>query len=423
MFAHTRKILCIIAFLISLQSQAQYNPQFYLRATESSEREKTHERIINNVILKNLSLPLSEETEENWEGAFNAMEVISYQDAFTWQKMQEAMTNMPFQSITFQRYTLEAAYVVYPGVFVSEAKNLLQVTTDPKIFSMCAVYLMKSSDSNRQFILDNLQYTFGDSAKTQPILSRLLLYIQPEEVHAENIDLVLKTIFSKQFLAGQTLLVSLQRKNRDYPGLALVRKPDGKFSTTDSGYFKVPQLARGIANLPYFLTKGNTPQGIYKMYGFGVSQSQFIGPTANLQMGMPIELSKSKFLNNMKVADSQWTLKDYEELLPVEIRNYTPLFETYYAGLAGRNEIIAHGTTINPEYYKGQPFYPMTPTEGCLCTKEFWDGRIIESDQQKLVNALLNAGGAYGYVVVIEIDDQHRPVTLEDVKKYLPGTL
>ncbi len=98
-----------------------------------------------------------------------------------------------------------------------------------------------------------------------------------------------------------------------------------------------------------------------------------------------------------------------------------PLYESYYAGLAGRSEIIAHGTTIDPHYYAGKPYYPLTPTEGCLCTKEIWNGKRISSDQQKLVNGLLKAGGANGYCVVIEIDDKNAPVTLNDVLLIFPN--
>ena len=94
-------------------------------------------------------------------------------------------------------------------------------------------------------------------------------------------------------------------------------------------------------------------------------------------------------------------------------------FDGQTDAIAGRTEIIAHGTTIDPNYYAGKPYYPLTPTEGCLCTKEIWNGKRIESDQEKLVNGLLQAGGANGYCVVIEIDDKNEPVMLKDLMPYL----
>ena len=98
------------------------------------------------------------------------------------------------------------------------------------------------------------------------------------------------------------------------------------------------------------------------------------------------------------------------------------MYQSFYAGLAGRSEIIAHGTTVNPAYYKNQSFYPHTPTVGCLSTKEIWspiDGKRIESNQQKLVDALKKAGGADGYVVVIELEDKKQPVTLQEIMPYI----
>lgn len=415
---HFCKGLLLLWFsFVSISVVAQYNAPFYLSATEATERSKVHDRIIQNIIIKNLDLPLSDETEANWQGAFNAMEVVDYHDAFTWQKMQHAMVSLPFHSVTFQRHVLETAYALYPTDFIHEATALLNSTSDPKIFSMCAVYLIKANSQLKGSIESSLYKQFGDTAASDPILFSLVKYMNAD-AFVKTPEEVVKELLGKKFLKGNTVLFSIQRKNRDYPGMVLIRKKDGEFLKIDSEYFHIPQLARGIANLPYFLTKGNTPQGIYRMFGFGVSVNPYIGPTANIQMGMPVELNKLKFLGNS--ADSNgWVLDDYLSLLPSSLKNYVPLRESYYAGLAGRNEIIAHGTTIDPEYYKGKPYYPMTPTEGCLCTKEFWDGKLIYSDQQKLVNALLAAGGAYGYVVVFELDDEQAPVRMSNIKEYL----
>jgi len=67
-------------------------------------------------------------------------------------------------------------------------------------------------------------------------------------------------------------------------------------------------------------------------------------------------------------------------------------------------------------------YYPLTPTQGCLCTEEIWsavDGKRIESDQQRLVDAVKKAGGANGYCIVIEIDDQQKPVSIKDILPFL----
>jgi hypothetical protein len=398
---------------------AQYMAPLYTNYTTPPERAKLYDRLVNNAILKSLSLPLSDSTEEDWMGAFDAMEVLNYKTAFTEAKIKYAFDSIFQRSIPFQRALLEVIFTNYPGTFIKQAAHLLQETADPKIFAMAAEYMMQNQSNNFYAgkISGILRTKFGDSTHINPILimlSNRLQHSAPDDRFSNN--LILKRIFNKDFLPGQVLLISIQRKDRDYPGLALVRNKNGDFVKDSMGrIFAVPQLARSITNLPCYLTNGNTPQGIFRMYGFDVSMSSFIGPTPNIQLGMPVELNVRQFFDDSTTTDTVWTLTRYLKLLPGTIRSYQSLSDAYYAGLAGRTEIIAHGTTIDPQYYTGQPYYPLTPTEGCLCAKEIWDGYRKESDQQKLVDALIRAGGANGYCIVIDINDKHSPVSLAEL--------
>ena len=124
------------------------------------------------------------------------------------------------------------------------------------------------------------------------------------------------------------VVYSFQRKNRNFPGMVMVRNKDGAFIKDAPGkYFAVPQLARSCSNMPGYITNGNTPQGIFKIFGFANSKSIFIGPTTNIQMVLPYEHSTD-------VDDSVTrSLGDnYRSLLPASWKNYYPIFEAYYAG-------------------------------------------------------------------------------------------
>ena len=415
-------IFFFILFFFIQQSFAQYDVPLYTSYTTEAARTKMNERLIKNSITKNLSLPLTDSTEENWQDAFDAMEVMNYHSAFVESKVHNAFDSIGVRSISFQRALMELAYANYPGKFIMQTDVLLEETTDPKIFAICGEYLMqhKKSDIEKKILAKKLLEKFTDTAYKNPVLFMLSTRLAPTEVNTQSVHEVLKEVLNKNFLPHQIVMYSFQRKNRDYPGMVLIRNADGNFVKDSSGnLFHIPQLARSISNLPGYLRNGNTPQGIFKMYGFGVSMSNFIGPTANVQMGMPVELSIQKFFDDSTILDSTWTIDWYQKLIPKKLQNYLPLYGSYYSGIAGRSEIIAHGTTIDPNYYSGKPFYPLTPTQGCLCTKEIWDGKRLESDQQKLVNGLLKAGGANGYCVVFEIDDKQVPVTIKDILPYL----
>ncbi len=183
----------------------------------------------------------------------------------------------------------------------------------------------------------------------------------------------------------------MQRHNRDYPGMAIVQNADGTFMRNAEGRLMVfEQLARSASGLPYFIPDGNTPQGVYSIQGTATTYNKLIGPTPNLQLIMPYERKWNTYFHAgdstvySPASDMFWA---YQQLLPPALRNSNALAEAYYAGKLGRNPIIAHGTTIDPEYFRNKPWYPLTPTMGCLCAKELWNvsnGRLLVSDQYNL---------------------------------------
>ena len=413
--------IVLISLFLQLKVVAQDN--LYTSYTTADARVKLYRNLINNSINKNLSIPLNDSTEENWEEAFGALELLLYKNDWVNNKVQTAFDSIQFRSDHFKKMLLELAYTNYQTKFLVQVSELMQQTIDPKTFAMCAEYILQQKQDGTT--LDDLEETiikkFTDQSDNVFIM---MLSQHINELKSKPKPFLQNKYFTqlldKKFLPGQIVMYSFQRKDRNYPGIVVVRNAEGKFIRDSSGnIFNVPQLARSITDLPGYITNGNTPQGIFRMYGFEVSRSNFIGPSPNVQMAMPVEMKLQKFFNDSTIEDSVWSIEWYKKLLPKTLKDYQPLYNAYYAGLAGRTEIIAHGTTINPEYYKGQPYYPHTPSQGCLCTKEIWNGKRMESNQQKLITALLKAGGANGYCVVVELDDKEIPVTIEEILPHL----
>ncbi|MDQ6843591.1 MAG: hypothetical protein M3Z92_04435, partial [Bacteroidota bacterium] len=339
---------------------AQYDAPLYTSYTMKAAREKMHDRIVKNTIYKNLSYTLADSTEEKWKEAFGAIELLVYKTPFSEAKIKYAFNNIGERSIDFQRSLAELAYSVYPLEFGHEMQQLLTTTPDPKLFAICAEYWLANNKVfpyNNENLVDLINKKFGEQAILDPILYMLQLHLAEIKNTVHSIPKqIITAILRDNFIPGKIIMYSIQRKNRNYPGLVLIRNADGNFITDSNGLiFNVPQLARSLSNLPGYISNGNTPQGIFLMYGFGVSMSSFIGPSANVQLAMPVETSIKKFLGDSSIADSVWTLAYYNRLIPKELRNYEPLYYSYYSGQAGRTEIIAHGTTIDPNYYKRQP--------------------------------------------------------------------
>ncbi len=395
---------------------AQPPVSFYSKYTRAGSRAGLFKSLTNG-ISKNLSLPLADSTEENWIDAFYSIELLHYRSPWAENRLHEAFRQIEGRSGLFQRSLMEVVYDAYPDAFEKEALLLLDTTADAKCFATCAEYLWRQ-EKNRTVTALKIAQRLQQSPDN-PVLAAVKLHLLnlPQPLPS------LSDLLHRSFFLNATVVFSFQRKNRDYPGIAIIRDSAGNFiKDTNGNIFSVAQLARSISNLPGYLSNGNTPQGIFRMKGFDVSKSIFIGPTANIQLTMPFEASLQHFMNDSSIMDSVWTEEWYKQLLPESWKNYTPVFEAYYAGKAGRTEIIAHGTTVDPSYYKGQTYYPITPTLGCLCTKETWDaatGLRKESDQQKLVDALQSAGGADGYYIVIELDDEQRPVEVKDILPFL----
>lgn len=377
-----------------------------------------YRNLVQQTINKNLDKPLNDSSAEDWQGAFNALEVLQYHSPWINGRIEIAVKEMHAMPVSFQKSFLELLNSNYPETHYTDVKLLLMQTNEPKIFALCANYILRSAhateDVNFLAVKTKQQLvTYPDN----PILQQLLYQLQNFNKPFKKIPVEL--LLKKNYMPGQVLVISFQRCNRDYPGLVMVRSANGDFIKDSTGlFFSAPQLARSITNLPGYLSNGNTAEGIYRMKGYDVSRSIFIGPTVNVQLSMPFERKSAHFYNNPSLTDTMWNINMYRNLLPDGLREYYPLYQTYYAGKAGRTEIIIHGTTLNPAFYSGKPYYPLTPTLGCLTSKEIWNeetGQRQESDQQLLINTMIKAGGSNGYAIVINIDDAERPVLLGDI--------
>ena len=386
------------------------------------KREAFYKTIVSKNINAGLASRLNAANEFLWISAFESVNLVKYHSAFVNAKIDFAADHLAGRSNDFKKEFLQLINSDYPEKYRAQVKSLLNNTDDPLLFAMEVNYLLHTASANELKMMEQLAAKRLLALPEDAVLQALNM--QLNNISKKMIPPSLSAFFDPAYLPGQVIVFSFQRKNRNFPGLAMVRASNGKMLKNDDGtFFSVGQLARSESNMPGYISLGNTPQGIFRMDGFDTSKNFFIGPTTNIQLTLPFEFKASHFFRDSSLADNDWQIKRYSALLPENFRNDEALSGTWYAGKAGRNELIAHGTTIDPAYYQHTGYGPYSPSAGCLVAKEKWNeqtGMLQSSDELLLSEAVKKAGGAKGYLIVIETGDKQFPVSVNDIRPYIP---
>jgi hypothetical protein len=305
----------LVAFLIFLffVSCISKKPKFQIsdfsasQATRS-EREQFKKGLLDKTIIQNLAMELTPETESAWQSAFWGMELSLYQSSEALQAMKKASQTFFQRSDAFQRAFLEAVYCLYPSEFSDEISWIAKTARTPKLFAMTIHYLTRIHENQKPAYLKLMEEKFPDW-QNQPILYMLAHDLQttPADRFRQRPSLV--EILKHPFQSGKVIIYSFQRHDRDYPGLAIMKNPDGRFvRDQNGGLFHISQLARSISNLPGYITNGNTPQGIFSIQGIETVKNVFIGPSPTLQLVLPFEASLKNFFHHHAFQDTVWSI-------------------------------------------------------------------------------------------------------------------
>lgn len=317
----------------------------------------------------------------------------------------QALPGLATRDAEFQRALLTAAHTLYPADAAPLLWPLLPQLTASKPFAIAAYTLLQAdpgaADRLRELIPQQFP-AWADDAR----LTALMLRLTPTAVAPPP----LPELLAAPLREGFPVIVSLQRPGRQAMGLALVRGADGRFVRGPGGaLFAQPQLALARTGLPGTLTNGNTPQGIFTIVGAGTATNPNIGPTPYLHSKLPVEATPAEFEHAPTGPDAAWSDALYDSFLPPSWRQFAPIREAWLAGRAGRDDLLIHGTTINPAYYAGSPYYPGTPQQGCLVSNEDWHpatGQLLASRQLTLAQAYAAAGARAdlaGYLIVVDV--------------------
>lgn len=415
------KYFFFLLLLVNHSIRAQYSrDSIYSDVVLYQHRADFDKYLREKTIAGAFAKPLNTDTEDYYREACWAVSQYVLQSP----EIEKGLTAMfeGYASLepSSKRALLEAVYASYPDRFINEILRLMNAETMPRLFAMQAVYLYRKDRSNNQVTMlrQGLQQRFN-RYDTLPILKELDNYLLYHDSWMNKATPPLSDLFAYQKTTGQKTIYSFQRWNRDYPGLAVVQNADGSFCRDSAGNLLLfQQLARSASNLPYFITDGSTPQGVYSIQGTAVSHNNLIGPTPNIQLVMPFEADSVYW--HHAIDSNKTALDNYRSLFPASWQSYEPMTEVFYAGGIGRTEIIAHGTTIDPDYFKDKPYYPLTPTMGCLCAPENWNifnGKFNSSEQFNLLSGFLSTPGDTGYLVVVNINNREQAVSRDEIEQ------
>lgn len=355
--------------------------------------EKTH--FIDSVFSE---LPI-QKNEKDFQSAFWASELMLRKSKKGQENLKFGLNYFSSFSDNFKRSLLQHVFTLYPIEFVSEIDSLILRELDEKRFVMMANYLIRQDHTKAEMYLKLMPEKFNN-LKENPILMAFSIdYSENERLSKAKIDELIK--FRSN--SNEASFFVFVYKNRDIPGELIVQNAKGEILKENGDTLRFKLLARSITNLPEYITNGNTPQGVYSVQGFSSSDNVFIGKSPTIVTTLPFEISLTEF--SFGKLKNDWSLEQYNKLYPESWSNYLPKNMAFYAGKAGRGEIIIHGTTIDTEFYKQQRYYPFTPSLGCLCLFERWnikDGSLIESEQLRLVKTLKSNNIQNGLMYVIE---------------------
>ena len=231
-----------------------------------NKRQRLEKDLRENIIAKTFEQTLTTDNEHKFESACWAISQFMFRNEMVESGFRKIIASYDSLQYDTKRAFLEAVYGIYPTECKKDINIIFQKETDPKLFAMCALYLyrMNHSIAGVNYIKLKMIEQFPDYDSTD-LLSELEKFLTHHQTFAKQPVPAINELIRYQQQLGNKIIYSFQRWNRDYPGLAIVQNADGSIVRREDGRIMIfEQLARSASDLPYFITNGNTPQGLYK---------------------------------------------------------------------------------------------------------------------------------------------------------------
>ena len=316
-------------------------------------------------------------------------------------------------------------YLSNPNLYASVGQRFTQTiaqSSDPYWVAIALSALSKggSTPEQRQQWSDRVRQRFPNWAND------VYLYSTLREVDAIDHPVALpplSDLLNGSIAPNQPQMYVLCRPDRGVLCQAVLKDGKGNFVRENGQLWSVPLLLRSLHNLSSVFTRGQTPQGIYRIVGTtpqpDTDYFRAFGLFSLVNLYIPLESSDRL----------PTSLTAYQNLLPSSWRNYFPIQQTYWAGKGDRGAFRIHGTGESPEFFSSNSRYPNSqewnPSIGCLSALELYDaaGQLEQADMPKILGALRAVGGQNftGYLVVVDVPGGEAPVALSEIEGAISG--
>jgi hypothetical protein len=408
----------------------------------SSSREEHHQKQTRQIRPENYDLnrfPVQANLEKHWRNILWTTAVVEPQEEFVADSLdrilamstQRGLNDSQMRTVDMAMKVGTQLYLSHPGFYQKIGQRFLETverSSDPEWVAVALSSLAKSglAPTEQKRFSEQVKKRFPNWAKNiylQTTLREMVDAAAPQSLPP------LADLLKWQIAPKQMHLYVLCRSDRRVLCRAILKDRNGQFVRTGDRLWSMPLLLESIHGLGWNFTRGQTPQGIYRIEGV-VPQpdNEFFrayGQFDLINLYVPFEAGAKQFISG-RSGTFAGALGAYQSLLPATWRDYRPIQQSYWAGKAGRGLFRIHGTGEAPTFFNGKDKnYPdsfeWNPTIGCMSARELYSeqGKLLQADMPKLLYALKSLGGKSftGYAVVVDVRaDTKQAVSLKDVE-------
>ncbi len=408
-------------------------------ATARLEQRQQQERQITPENYSLSRYPVTEANARYWRTRLWTAATVESQEEFVGEAIAQilALAIRPNLSAG-QMQTVEMAMQVGTQLYLAnpvqqaaigqQLEQLLTQGRNPKWVAMALSGLVKAgaTPEQRQAWSDRLRQRFPQWSQNVALYTTLK---EVADLDAPRSLPPLSDLLNWQIAPQQPQMYVFCRPNRGVLCRAVLKDGNSQWVQEDDQLWSVMLLGRSLHSLSWNFTRGQTPQGVYRIEGTTPQPDQqyfrAFGQFSLVNLFVPFEPGVRSFVVGQRGTVN--TLAAYQRLLPPSWQNYFPMQQTYWAGKAGRGLFRIHGSGESTDFFTNNQRYPdsagWNPAIGCLSAVELYDevGQLQRADMPQILQQLTRAGGGRlaGYLLVVDIPGEETPVTLEEIQATL----